>query len=115
MTAASARMRSPDRPMTESDREMQMQREMQMHGMQAAHPETRTETKPALRTSEFYIFLAAVAGVLLASALVGQRGGDDVFPADQAWWFISLLTIGYLISRGLAKAGSFHRSAPAQR
>jgi hypothetical protein len=109
MTAASARTRSPDRPMTESEREMQMR------GMQAAHPQPGAETKPAVRTSEFYIYLAAVVGVLLASLLVGQRGGDDIFPADQAWWFISLLTIGYLISRGLAKAGSSHRSMSAQR
>ena len=28
------------------------------------------------------------------------------FAADKAWWFITLLTVGYLVSRGLAKAGS---------
>lgn len=102
MTAASARTRSPERPMGEADREMQMH-DMQMTG---------DETKPSLKTTEFYIYLAAVAGVLLASLLVGQNGnGEDIFPADKAWWFISLLTIGYLISRGLAKAGSFYRGA----
>jgi hypothetical protein len=101
--------------MAESDREMQMHREAQpqtrgMQGMQA-RPQTGDETKPSLRTTEFYIYLAAVAGVLLASLLVDRnRAGDDIFRADQAWWFISLLTIGYLISRGLAKAGSLHRS-----
>jgi len=29
--------------------------------------------------------------------------------ADKAWLYITLLTIGYLISRGLAKSGSNHR------
>jgi hypothetical protein len=24
----------------------------------------------------------------------------------KAWWFITVLTVGYLVSRGLAKAGS---------
>ena len=28
-----------------------------------------------------------------------------MFLADKAWFYITLLTIGYLISRGLAKAG----------
>jgi hypothetical protein len=68
------------------------------------------ETKPSVRSTEFYVYLAAVAAVLIASYLVGEGNGDvDVFRADRAWWFISLLTIGYLISRGLAKAGSAWR------
>ncbi|HEX7745882.1 MAG TPA: hypothetical protein VF462_11540 [Micromonosporaceae bacterium] len=68
------------------------------------------ETKPSTRTTEFYIYLVAVAGVMLASYLVGKdSAGNDVFRADKAWWFISVLTIGYLLSRGLAKAGSLWR------
>ena len=34
----------------------------------------------------------------------GQR--VDYFRADKAWWYITLLTIGYMIARGLAKSGS---------
>ncbi|HEX5540617.1 MAG TPA: hypothetical protein VFX60_03490 [Micromonospora sp.] len=80
--------------------------------MQPIEPLPAGETKPALKTTEFYIYLAAVAGVLIASQLVDSgAGGTDAFRADKAWWFISLLTIGYLISRGLAKAGSRYRSA----
>jgi len=30
----------------------------------------------------------------------------DYFRADQAWFYIVLLTLGYLGSRGLAKSGS---------
>ena len=66
------------------------------------------ETKPAWKTTELFIYLLAVIGVLIASNAVGDSGGSrgDVFTADKAWWFITLLTIGYLVSRGLAKAGS---------
>ena len=32
--------------------------------------------------------------------------GLDYFRADKAWWYITLLTIGYMIARGLAKSGS---------
>jgi hypothetical protein len=73
-----------------------------------------TETKQAFKTTEFYIYLAAVAGVLIASAIIGEdEGGSgangeggDRFAADEAWRYITFLTIGYLVSRGLAKAGS---------
>ncbi len=69
------------------------------------------ETKGSFKTTEFWIYLAAVAGVLIASYLVGTTATHaDYFRADKAWWFIALLTIGYLASRGLAKAGSPTRS-----
>ncbi len=55
------------------------------------------------------MYLAAVAGVLIASNMVGDgaaNDGSDYFAADKAWWYITLLTIGYLVSRGLAKSGT---------
>jgi hypothetical protein len=66
-----------------------------------------TETKAAYKTTEFIAYLVAVVGVLLASQLVGTEDNHaDYFRADRAWFYIVLLTIGYLVSRGLAKAGS---------
>ena len=72
-----------------------------------------TETKAAFKTTEFVVYLVAVVGVLLASVLVGDSDGrGDVFLADKAWFYVTLLTVGYMISRGLAKAGSrAHRDA----
>ncbi|WP_214366191.1 hypothetical protein [Pseudonocardia sp. H11422] len=72
-----------------------------------ASPRRSTETKTAFKTTEFVVFLVAVTGVLVASYLVGEAGGrGDVFLADKAWFYVTLLGIGYMISRGLAKAGS---------
>ncbi len=69
-----------------------------------------TETKAAFKTTEFFAYLAAVAGVLLASQLVGtEEGHGDYFRADRAWLYIVILTVGYMISRGLAKSGSRER------
>jgi hypothetical protein len=66
-----------------------------------------TETKVAYKTTEFVVFLVAVVGVLVASALVGDSDGrGDVFLADKAWFYVTLLAIGYMISRGMAKSGS---------
>ncbi|SCG57146.1 hypothetical protein [Micromonospora inositola] len=67
------------------------------------------ETKPAWKTTELAVYLLSVIGVLIASNAVGDgaaNNGSDYFAADKAWWYITLLTVGYLISRGLAKAGS---------
>ncbi|MFD3809136.1 hypothetical protein ACFWSF_38215 [Streptomyces sp. NPDC058611] len=66
-----------------------------------------TETKSALKTTEFFVYIAAVIAVLIASMLVGTEEGHlDYFRADKAWLYIVILTVGYMISRGLAKAGS---------
>lgn len=74
------------------------------------------ETKPSWKTTELFVYVAAVIGVLIASNVVGDGAADngaDYFAADKAWWFITLLTIGYLVSRGLAKSGSrSHDSDP---
>ena len=59
-----------------------------------------TETKASAKTSEFYVYLAAAAAILIASLIV------DGFNATEGWMFFTFLTIGYMISRGLAKSGS---------
>jgi hypothetical protein len=52
-------------------------------------------------------YIAAVVGVLIASAAVGTTHAHlDYFRADKAWFYIVLLTIAYMVSRGLAKSGS---------
>jgi len=64
-----------------------------------------TETKHAFKTTEFWTYIAAVIAVVIAADNIGG-GVHDVFRADKAWLFVTILTVGYLISRGLAKAGS---------
>jgi hypothetical protein len=66
-----------------------------------------TETKAAFKTTEFFAYLAVVVGLLIAgNTIEGQEGGGDYFAADKVWLYVTLLTIGYMVSRGLAKAGS---------
>jgi hypothetical protein len=60
-----------------------------------------TETKSAYKTTELIVYALAVLGVLIASAIV-----DNSFGANPAWRYVTYLTVGYMISRGLAKAGS---------
>jgi len=65
-----------------------------------------TETKSAYKTTEFLTYVVVFAGILVASFLVKTGQGVDYFRADKAWWYITLLTMGYMIARGLAKSGS---------
>jgi uncharacterized MAPEG superfamily protein len=66
-----------------------------------------TETKQAFKTTEFYAFLVAVIGVLIAgNSIEIAEGGTDYFTADKVWLYVTILTVGYMISRGLAKSGS---------
>lgn len=64
-----------------------------------------TETKASFKTTEFFAYLAAVVGVLAAAAFVDEANAGG-FGASQAWLFVTILTVGYMVSRGLAKSGS---------
>lgn len=68
-----------------------------------------TETKSSTRTSELYAYVAAVIAVAITAAVVGTdtEGNPDPFSASEALRYITYLTIGYMIARGLAKAGSY--------
>jgi hypothetical protein len=67
-----------------------------------------TETKAATKTTEFIVYLAAVAAVVITAFAVGDdgKGTADPFSALDAIRYISYLTIGYMVARGLAKSGS---------
>jgi hypothetical protein len=65
-----------------------------------------TETKSALKTTELIVFILSVIAVLIASAVVDKGDDGQGFGASQAWFYVTLLSIGYMISRGLAKAGA---------
>ena len=67
-----------------------------------------TETKSALKTTEFWAMLGVIAGILAAAAAIkgGDTGGTDEFIARQAWLYVAIVAGAYFISRGLAKSGS---------
>jgi uncharacterized membrane protein YcjF (UPF0283 family) len=67
-----------------------------------------TETKQAFKTSEFWMALAVVVGILVSAAMIkgGDTSGTDEFVARNAWLYVAIVTGAYCIGRGLAKAGS---------
>ena len=74
----------------------------------AHHNDHNTETRPARKTTELIAYVAAVLAVAITALLVGDDGANttDPFSAEQALRYITFLTIGYMIARGLAKSGS---------
>jgi hypothetical protein len=64
-----------------------------------------TETKASFKTTEFFAYLAAVVGVLIAAGVVDEANVGGL-GARQAWLYVTILTVGYMLSRGLAKSGS---------
>jgi hypothetical protein len=68
-----------------------------------------TETKQAFKTTELWAMAAIVGGILIASWMVDDGGGGgagDAFPAVRAWLYVAIAASAYIVSRGLAKAGS---------
>ena len=66
-----------------------------------------TETKASFKTTEFVAYLVVLVGILIAgNSIEGKDGGADYFAGDKVWLYATILTVGYMISRGLAKSGS---------
>jgi hypothetical protein len=64
-----------------------------------------TETKAAFKTTELIAYVVASAMVLIAALILDESDAGG-FGAKQAWLYFTILTVGYMISRGLAKSGS---------
>ena len=64
---------------------------------------TFDETKGSLMTTEFYAMVGVIAAILIAAQQL------DHFSGQEAWTLVAAVAIGYMVSRGLAKAGSGHR------
>ena len=64
-----------------------------------------TETKSALKTTELVAYVLSIVGVLVAAAVIDQDDAGGM-GARQAWLYVTILTVGYMVSRGFAKSGS---------
>jgi hypothetical protein len=63
------------------------------------------ETKPFFLTSEFVAAVLVVAGIAITAA------SSDAFGAWRAWILITAVTVGYMVSRGIAKSGTRSNSS----
>lgn len=64
--------------------------------------------RPSVRkrsTTEFWAMVAVIAAILIAARQLDHLTGQE------AWTLVSVVAAGYMVSRGLAKAGSGHRDA----
>jgi hypothetical protein len=58
------------------------------------------ETKEFFKTSEFGVWLVGVIALLIAAA------ASDNLNAPLAWTLVTAISFAYIISRGVAKAGT---------
>jgi hypothetical protein len=59
-----------------------------------------TETKSAFKTTEMIAYVIVTVAVLIAGLVA------DGFGSRTVWLYATILTVGYMVSRGLAKSGS---------
>jgi hypothetical protein len=69
----------------------------------------RDETKWAPLTTEFWAMIGVIGATLIAA------GVADNLEAPRAWLIVGIVATGYIVSRGLAKAGNAHRDADLSR
>jgi hypothetical protein len=68
----------------------------------AVYDTRRTETRRAFKTSEFWVFLLLAAGVIVAT----YNDDNDSLTEWRGWLLFCAVGVAYIVSRGLAKAGS---------
>ena len=69
------------------------------------HVDRPSETRRAFKTTEFF----AMLGVIAAIIVVGYAS-DDSLDAARIWTLVAVVASAYMVSRGLAKAGSYERN-----
>ena len=93
------------------------ERAAQAANVVARHVKT-PETKEFFKTSEFVVWGLTVLAILIAGAVIGNNGGaDDNLKAGLVWTLVAATSIGYIVSRGISKAGTGrgYGSAPGER
>jgi hypothetical protein len=60
------------------------------------------ESKWALLTTEFWAMVLVIVAILIATAV------SDSLNDTRGWLFVTIVATGYIVSRGLAKAGVGH-------
>jgi hypothetical protein len=61
---------------------------------------TRTEARRSTTTSELWLTVASFAAIVIAGYF------SDALSVDRAWLFATIVMAAYIVSRGIAKAGS---------
>jgi hypothetical protein len=61
---------------------------------------TTTETRRSTTTSELWLTVASFAAIVIAGYF------SDALSVDRAWLFATVVMAAYIVSRGIAKAGS---------
>ena len=62
-----------------------------------------TGGQSAYITIDMILYVVAVIGIFVTSAIVEEDGPGSGFSAAQAWFYVTLLTVGLFVSRGLAR------------
>lgn len=67
------------------------------------------ESKWALLTTEFWAMVLVIVAILIATAV------SDSLNDTRGWLLVTIVATGYIVSRGLAKAGVSHLPIGASR
>ena len=70
-----------------------------------------TGSQAAYISVELIVYILALLGIFITAAVIDEEGPGPGFSASQAWFYATLLTVGYMVSRGLAKINGGRRNS----
>jgi hypothetical protein len=71
----------------------------------------RLAIRSTFKTTEFWAYVVVALAILIAAAVTDEGPDNQGFSAHDAWKYVTWLTIGYLVSRGLTKFGGHERDS----
>jgi hypothetical protein len=74
-----------------------------------ASPRVIAQRPWALLTTEFWAMLVVIVAILVATAV------SDSLNDTRGWLLVTVVATGYIVSRGIAKAGTGHLPIGAMR
>ena len=64
-----------------------------------------TGSQAAYVTLELILWLLVTVAIFVTAAVIDENESGQGFGASEAWFYVTLLTVGLFVSRGLAKIG----------
>jgi hypothetical protein len=72
-------------------------------------PSRHLSVRSTFKTTEFWIFVVVSLALLIAAAVTDSGVDGQGFGAKQAWLYVTVLAVAYMLSRGLTKFGGHER------
>jgi hypothetical protein len=75
----------------------------------SSHGRPNVQVRTTFKTTEFWVLVVVSLALLIAAAVTDQGADSQSFGAQDAWKYVTWLSIAYILSRGFTKFAGHER------